>query len=219
MTLRAPLLPRLRRPVFRPRLALLLLVPLALAACARPAPPDLRATLSRAQIDGFDQPLILAELPQLGTSATLVPVARNGDVRTWSTADGVGLSYRDGLPVATRGLGVDLMNADVTGSIAAIAGRTPPGMVDGYYPRFHSHLDGAGQIRYLSFQCRVTARRTETITLIGQRHVVQRIDETCHLPETRVENSYWRGDDGTLWRTKQWLSEDAGYLITERLKT
>ncbi|MEQ3748527.1 MAG: YjbF family lipoprotein [Celeribacter sp.] len=192
-------------------LALLLIV----SACARPAPPDLRATLTRAQIDAFEQPLILVELPQLGSSATLIPVARNGDVQTWSTADGVGLSYERGLPVATRGLGVDLMGADVTGSLAAL---NSGGGTTAYYPRFHSHLDGAQQIRYLSFQCQITGRRAETITLIGQRHAVQRIDETCHLPDARVENSYWRGIDGTLWRTKQWLSEDAGYLITERLR-
>lgn len=64
----------------------------------------------------------------------------NGDVQTWKLADGVSLSFLDAVLFSSRGLGADLMSADVSGTRAMLAG-------DGSarHIRLHSYLDGEYQ--------------------------------------------------------------------------
>ncbi|TNF64868.1 MAG: YjbF family lipoprotein [Rhodobacteraceae bacterium] len=185
-----------------------------LAACSPPAAPDPRSVLTRAQLDQVDQPLILVEIPALSVAATLVPVSRNGDVVTWQTGDQVSVSIRGGVIVATRGLGADLMSADAPGSIALANGGGPGGT----YTRFHTFLDGENQVQYQAFNCRLRGRVREAIEIIGQRHDTLRTDETCFTEGFVAENIYWRGGDGTLWKSRQWLGHVTGYVTMERLK-
>lgn len=181
-----------------------------LAACARPT-PDPRSQITRAQLDAVTTPLLLAELPSLGTAAGVIPASANGDVTTWQTGDGVSLSFRSGVLTATRGLGQDLMSADVANTLAALRGAH-----QGYYTRFHSGLDGEHQTGFRAFQCRITRRAAERIAIFEHVHAVTRVDETCLSPGLEISNSYWLGD-GIMWKSKQWVSPFAGYLLTERL--
>ncbi|WP_323764791.1 YjbF family lipoprotein [Marinovum sp.] len=190
--------------------AVLILGLIALAACSRPA-PDPRSQITRAQLETVTTPLLLAELTGLGTAAGVTPVSANGDVTTWQTGDGVSLSFRSGVVVATRGLGQDVLSADVENTLAALRGAR-----EGYYTRFHSFMDGEHQTGFRSFQCRVTARAAERITIFDHVHATTRVDETCLSPGVQVDNSYWLGG-GIMWKSKQWVGPVTGYLLTERL--
>jgi hypothetical protein len=190
------------------RFAILCLV--LLAACGRGA-PDPRGQITRAQLDTVQQPLMLAELPTLGTAASLQQGAVNAEVVTWITPDRVSLGFRGGVLVASRGLGQDLISADVAGTLAAIEHGAR-----GYYPKFHSYLDGEHQTRFRAFQCQVTARRPERITSFERIYATTRVEETCHSPGLKVVNRFWIGD-GITWKARQWVSPNAGYLLTERL--
>ena len=185
---------------------------LVLAGCAsRPASVDPRTTLSRAQLEG-GRPLILAIIPSRDSFSSLNLIGTNGDVTTWETPDDVTVSFRDGVVVATRGLGQDMMMADMSATLAALL--APPA---GLYRRFQGTLDGQSEIEYLAFQCRVTARTLETITIIEEQHTTTRTTETCVSPGVEVTNIYWRGSDGVMWKSRQWIGDYIGYLETERL--
>lgn len=189
---------------------MLLLGLLTLAACSRSA-PDVRGQITRAQLDTVQQPLLFAELDSLGTAASLVQGGRNGAVVTWLTADRVGLSFHDGLLVATRGLGQDLISADVSGTRRALAGGAGR-----YHARLYSYLDGEHQTQYRAFKCLITDRRPETIDIFDHVHATTRVEETCYSTDLEVVNRYWTGG-GVMWKSQQWVSPFAGYLLTERL--
>ncbi|TNF19055.1 MAG: hypothetical protein EP318_16455 [Rhodobacteraceae bacterium] len=184
---------------------------LALLAACNPTAPDVRSQITRAQLDQVKEPLLLAEIKQLGTAAGVTPLAQNGDVVTWQTGDRVTLSFRDGVLVGSRGLGQDLISADVGNTLVALRGGAA-----GYYPKFHSYLDGEHQTQFRSFQCRITARAPETIEIFERRHATTRIEETCHSPGLEVVNRFWQGG-GIMWKSQQWVSPFVGYLLTERL--
>ncbi|MDK3017754.1 YjbF family lipoprotein [Pseudodonghicola flavimaris] len=184
-----------------------------LCGCSRPAMPDLRQQITRAQIDAAGQPLLLVEIPALRNAATLAPRSRTGGVTTWRSRDDVSLSFRDGLVVATRRLGDDLMSAEIENSLRLLRGQTDAG----YVPRFHSYLDGEYQTLFRSFQCRAGSRRPERIEVMGRPHASTRIEEECRGPDLRFTNIYWRGADGTIWKSRQWISPRVGYAEIERL--
>ncbi|WP_422071095.1 YjbF family lipoprotein [Tranquillimonas rosea] len=193
-----------------------LLVLTALAACGRPSldADAIRAQLSREQLNTVEDPLLLADLPTLDRAATLVVAAHSGDVLSWRTGDATQLSFRDGVLVTTRGLGNDLMSADVSETRTALRRGIAPNV---YYKKFHSYLDGENQTVLRSFMCRQARQGTETVTLVGAAHRVTRIAERCVSTHEEVNNIYWVGSDGTMWKSQQWISPGAGYVVTERL--
>lgn len=175
------------------------------------------ASLDRATLEAQGQPVLYATLPALGTSALMRPSGRNGDVVTWRTPDRVSLSLHAGVVTATRGLGHDLMSAETTRARAALS-ETASGPASGAgYPRIYGYLDGEHRPQFRSFFCRVSGRDREVIEILGARHAVTRITESCSDPDLEFTNTHWRGPDGLAWKSRQWVGPDLGYLHTERL--
>ncbi|WP_170391491.1 YjbF family lipoprotein [Ruegeria arenilitoris] len=99
----------------------IIVVVLVLADCT-PDGDGPRSVLMPAMLNRQGQPTMLAELPKLSVSATMALFDGNGDVQTWKLADGVSMSFLDGVLVSSRGLGADVMSADVSGTRAMPAG-------------------------------------------------------------------------------------------------
>lgn len=148
---------------------------------------------------------LYAELPSRGATATLVVEAVNGTVTTWRTADNVTLSFDDGVLVATRGLGFDLMGAGAEKTLAALAGGDP-----GPYRRQYRYLDGQNHAAYVTAGCTVQDRGAETVG--GRR--LWRHDEICESFHTAFTNTYWSDGGGWVLRSRQWIGPQIGYIET-----
>ncbi|SIT06205.1 Group 4 capsule polysaccharide lipoprotein gfcB, YjbF [Roseivivax lentus] len=198
------------------RIIRLFLLTALLAACTeRPPLGTLRAGLTPEIVATVENELLYIAVEGIQTESTVQPAERLYGVINWRTLDNFSeISTRNGVIVATRSLGDDLMSADVTGTIAALQGR------DGgdYYPRFHTMLDGEYQPYFESFQCIVESRAPETLTIIDRTYRTTRIEEVCATPERTVTNRYWVGSDGTVLRSRQWIGESVAHIQTERLK-
>lgn len=192
----------------------LLVLTAAVSACTRaqgPSADQIRAQVNQLGPSALNEPLLLADLEELDRAATLIVMDRKADAITWRTGDNSSLSFDEGVLVATRGLGFDLMVADVSGTKAALQGR------GGSYEIFRNTLDGEDRIQVHTFVCQVTGRASETLsTLQGPRSVI-RVTESCRSPIEMIENIYWRAADGMILKSRQWISQGAGYVTTERL--
>lgn len=151
-------------------------------------------------------------VPSLNARAVFTPSARNGDVVTWRAPDNTTVSFNQGVLVSTRGLGDDLMGADIGQSLDAIQGGA-----DDFAPKIYSYMNGEFQSYFVSFQCRRTSSSAETVQVGGSSVRATRIDETCLNNERQIENTYWRDRAGTMVKSRQWISAGLGYLETERL--
>lgn len=191
----------------------MLLVMLLLTACAAPDPVrvDLNQLVTRAQLDQVDTPLMAAQLTGPGTFATMVPIGVNGDVVTWRSADQITLSLKRGVIVATRGLGQDLMAADVNDTLDRLRSE------QGEYTRIHTYLDGEYQTQFHAFTCRIDGKASARIEIVERFYQTQRIEESCFSPDQRIANTYWVDQGGTVWKSKQWVSPSLGYMETELL--
>lgn len=145
-------------------------------------------------------------LPAKGAQAVLGPVSKTGDTIVWQTLDGITIAFRDGVLVGTRGLGDDLMTADVAGIRALL----DEGGANGYQPHIRSFIDGENQTVFRSYQCRRTAQTREQTGL-------RRIDIRCASPKDSFANIYWLDGAGRVARSRQWVSPLTGYMETERV--
>jgi hypothetical protein len=194
------------------RIALLLALTLG-AACQKKPTAQARDVLTRNLIKSVQAPMLLADFPAKTTSFTLRQYSRNQSIQTWKSGDGVSLSFDRGVLVATRGLGDDLMSSDATKTVQMLSGNTG----SEYYPRFQTYLDGEYQSQFRTFQCKRSGAHSETIEIFDISHNTTRIEETCYSPGFEITNIFWRGSDGMLWKSKQWISPSLNYLVTERL--
>lgn len=153
-------------------------------------------------------PEIAVEISTLGTGAVLRRSGRNGSVSSWQAPDGAGVSLDGGILTATRGLGNDLMSAELAGPQSLLAGTAP----DRGYPRIHGYLDGENRTYFETFLCRPAGRSDAAVTIGDSQRAVTRIDEHCTAPDMEFVNSYWVARDGTVLRSRQWASNRVGHL-------
>lgn len=175
-------------------------------------PQDVRAALSRANIDAFGKPLLLAVREDEDIAATFTPIGSEGDIVVWQTPAGGQLTIADGIVIITRGYGFDIASSDVEGVSDAIARGA------GTAVRVHHFLDGAGRMRLRSLACRYSAAPGGTVTLFGLRIPnTRRVTETCKTTRVTVTNTYLFDAAGTLWQSQQWFGPQVGTVRLTRL--
>lgn len=164
--------------------------------------------LTRASLEQVVTPVLLATIDSRGQQALLGEVQTNQGVATWSTLDDVTISFRNGVIVATRGLGNDLMASD--GAAVAKDG--------GARSRAYTHLSGEDRSVRRVFNCTTASRGGEVVEIIEISYPTTRISENCSANDLVFQNDYWFSTDGKLRKSRQWISEDVGYLTIEDLR-
>lgn len=150
----------------------------------------------QAQFGGAELQIAAIEKPPL--ASVLIEVGQNGPVTTFTTPDGVSFGFRNGVLVATRGLGNDLMSADARQTEALLMTQGTGNTV-----RIHRFLDGQDQLFVRSFVCQIT------------RAGPQIFRETCAGKEIQFENTYRFDLAGQIVSSRQWISPERGYVTLE----
>lgn len=164
-------------------------------------PPE-QVALSAEALSG---PVMRAQIRSRGADAKLSRVAISNNVETWLAVDNISLSFRSGVLVASRGLGFDLMGADASTTLSAIAGQ---GKAE--YRRQMRYLTGDHKSTYLMAGCRMTRAGSEVVG--GQS--LQRIEEKCIARRNEFTNIFWRNGSGKIVQSRQWISPEIGYVRT-----
>ena len=156
-----------------------------------------------------DAPRLLVRNERQGSAAVMVPIGQNGAFRTWATPDRQTVTLRDGILVATRGLGDDLMSS---------AGGRRQSAAAAHHDRVYRWLDGNEAERGASVRCTLKEQASEPLVLAGGRVTpARRNEERCTLDGPPIVNLYWSGQGGDLLRSRQWVSDGVGYLTLEPL--
>ena len=175
------------------------------------ADPEALATIA---LNSFPGPLIMASIDSLGTVSALGEFGRNGDTQTFSTAVQQTMTFRNGLLVGTRGLGHDLMSANLGPADSLIRKRQA-----GTYKRVYRYLDGEAIERPLPLSCNLAVGEASDFTFAGTRYSTVQLDETCKGTQLTVNNSYWVTRDGTIARSRQWIGQVIGYVTINLLRS
>lgn len=184
---------------------------------ARTAPEVQRPPLTRASLDTVELAAIEVTLEQSGTQAYLFEqlVRRDdapGRITVWRTEDDVTLALREGVLIATRGLGGDLLSS----AVQVETGRPGPAGGGAHVMHVAARDNKAVPIR---LACDLEDLGATTITIVERAHPVRHLRETCETVDgARVVNDYWvetRG--GLVWQSRQWAGPTIGYLRIRQL--
>lgn len=173
-----------------------------LAPKAAPAPSDAQiAAAAMAEVQG---PLRLLRFPLRDVAAAIYFVQGNRGVDTWASADQRGFYFRGGMLVATRGLGGDLMHADVAQSLSLVQARR-----QGAARRVMHYLTGDNQPDAQSFECRITRGAAQHTAYAAMSAQTVQMRESCTGGDRHFENLYWVTAQGRIVRSEQWQGDMA----------
>lgn len=173
------------------RIALALATTLTLAACNMIEVLPGQRTPDAPLPEGATRINVVA--PGLGLRAPFARSGRNGAVVTWTSAARQALSLQDGILVASRGFGADLMRADAGPTLAALA----RGGGEEVYVRSYYYLDGENREVEQRYGCQM--KRDD-----------EGLRETCANPGASFANLYVTDTAGRLLRSAQWVGVGVG---------
>lgn len=171
--------------------------------------PDPEGTVRKA-MTLTDRSVVFVQIEKSGLIAALGEFGDNGGVLSYATGQNQTLSFRQGMLVATRGTGDDLMSADTTRVAALIHARRP-----GEAEHIYRHLDGEGVERALTMRCTVRPAGAQDFPFAGRSWSTIRMDEHCGAGPLAVTNNYWVAGDGTIAMSRQWVSRGVGHVTVQ----
>lgn len=166
--------------------------------------------ITRAALDQFKSPMMQIDVAATGLTSFIVPYGQNGDVETWSSVDDQTISFRDGIMIATRGFGPDIMESIAPGANQIASG-------SGTYDRAYYYLDGADKTQRFDFRCTLANLGAETITVVDQQHSTRHVSESCHGKQGDFVNEYWFENGNFLRKSKQLLIPAWGSITFQRV--
>ncbi|MGR3762371.1 YjbF family lipoprotein (plasmid) [Roseobacteraceae bacterium NS-SX3] len=183
----------------------------------RRAPKPERPPLTRAALDTVEGAHIEVTIEESGVFAYLSQqlVRRDGhpgEIVVWRTEDNVTLAMRDGMLVATRGLGDDILSASVPAD-----GQGLQGPAHGGARSFEIRgLDNGS--RRLTLACERRDLGPETIEIVEIRYATRHLQERCEGAGGVIVNDYWADSrSGRIWQSRQWAGPETGYLRIRQL--
>ena len=162
----------------------------------------------RAKLEEAGKPILRVASAALGQNALLTIADAKGDVISWKTPDGATFAQRGGVLIQTRGLGADLMSADVP-SVAQL--RSGAG-----YQRIYYFLGADDQGTRRTYDCTTSVVGQESIEIMARSHATTHVTEVCERPLGKVTNDYWI-EGGSIRKSRQWVSSGIGYVDFERV--
>ena len=172
---------------------------------------DARLVLSRQQIDAAKIPILFVELAS-GQNGTLTPYPGEGIGQTWLGSDGATITTDRGILKASRGMGSDLM-----GSSSSMPQWSKIISKETYIQKV-SYITGNNKIYTRIFNCKI--RKNNQIELIEIWNVefrVKKFKENCSSNGLEIENTFYLDSKNIVRKSKQYHSDQIGYIITERL--
>ena len=177
-------------------------------------------TYSRAQLDQIEGSFIEVRRERSAQRAYLYAAVRRRDatpgrITVWRTGDNVTLATRNGVLIATRGLGGDMLSSSVPVRGTAAG----PG---GSGRKVHMIRARDNKAVPVQLSCSLADLGPETIEIVSRRHSTRHLQERCTATGDsgggQVVNDYWIAPDRRLvWQSRQWAGPEIGYLQMRRL--
>jgi group 4 capsule polysaccharide lipoprotein GfcB/YjbF len=219
--------------------ALTLLTPLLVTACSggREAPPlqleliqasqgviaartagasPERPPLRRADLDALEGSFMEITRERLAQTAYLYVHAvrqddQPGTVTVWRSEDDATFAMRNGVLIATRGLGGDILSS----SVQVAQGRPGPSASGA-----HVQMIRGGDVdrQRLAMACELRDLGAAMVEIVEIRYATRHLRQHCTGAGGEITNDYWvDAAAGLVWQSRQWAGPHIGYLRFRRL--
>ena len=155
----------------------------------------------------FKQPIIGLSSPGKTEKATLVMLGNQNDKLTWVSADGISVSFANGILIATRGYSQDLMESRHSDLDNIFTKDTRN------HSKIFRYLNGQNEYVDHNFSCSVVTSPNTSLAIVGFNLKTTKFTESCSANSLRHINEYYvLTDTNIVLKSKQWISKANGYI-------
>ena len=186
----------------------------SLAARDTAEPDQFTATRASLTAAGIRRPVLVVRVPASNTSVGLIQHDDDRGLTIWRSIGDATVTTDGGVLRNTRGFGPDLHSLETGQVRRALAGGGANS-----YSRTYRAIDGEGVLRRARLHCEMAPMGPVRVEILGIAYDTVHFRETCHAPGGAVafRNDYWRGGDGTIWKSRQWIGTVLGHATFERV--
>lgn len=175
-----------------------------------------RPPLTRAALDTVDVSAIEVTLERRDIFAYLIIQTERrddapGTIMVWRSEDNATVATRNGVVIATRGLGGDILSSSVQ-----VSGDAPGPSGGGERIMMIRALDNKEVA--LPMTCDLEDLGPEPVEIVELVHRTRHLRERCEGGGGAVVNDYWvDSHSGIVWQSRQWAGPYIGYMRLRRL--
>ena len=171
------------------------------------APKKTNQWLSR-----FKQPVILISSLNGKNQATLVALGNNKEKLTWVSADGISLTFDQGLLIATRGYSQDLISLKYLDPAELFK------LKNKKYKKVHRYLTSDNEYMDIYFECSSKKEISEAQLFLEYQVTIEKFFEECTSNKYNYKNEYdLLSGTSIVIKSKQWISPVNESFITYNL--
>ena len=164
---------------------------------------------TRLWLSKFKQPIILISSLDKKNQATLVALGNNEEKLTWVSADGISVSYDQGVLIATRGYSQDLLSLQYKNPANVFS------LSSSRYSKVHRYLNGDNEYFDIHFECSGKKYTSKTLQMLDYKITVDRFVEDCKSENYKYVNEYDLLAGTTIVvKSKQWISPTNESFLT-----
>ena len=162
---------------------------------------------SRQELENINYPLIEIQTNGILKQALMLPLSQRNNYFNYSSGSGQLITMNGFVVSKTNGINIELLSAEVPKE-SPLLNKIEPRFWPLKGNRKYSFLTHLNQITNYSFSCEFKLFEKEKITIVEIDYNLVKITENCIGDQDSFENFYWVGDDGFVWKTKQWLRDE-----------
>ena len=160
----------------------------------------------------FKQPIILISSIDEKTQATLVALGNNKERLTWVSADGISLTFDQGVLIATRGYSQDLLALKYLNPVNLFKSKSIR------YKKVHRYLTSDNEYNDVNFQCLGKKGQTESTLILEYNITIDKFVEDCVGDQHSYKNEFdLLSGTSIVIKSKQWISPTNKYFNTYNL--
>ena len=170
--------------------------------------PMKKQVYDKAWLSRFNQPIILLSSLDGKKTATLVALGNYKNNLTWVSADGISVSFSNGILIATRGYSQDLMESQQN-DLNIIFTQSVKKRSKKY-----RYINGENQYEELNFNCSLSAKTNTPSVFFNLTIETTKFKEICRAGSVSHTNEYYvLPNTNIVLKSKQWISEANGSII------
>ncbi len=177
------------------------------------APTAVSSEMISAELARSDAPLVLVVLDKSKNQGLMAQIATNGRQATFANSQRESIVMRDGVIVATRGFGGDLMSSTVAPLERLVRSKSA-----GSAQITMNFLNAANTQERQSWSCSVVPGGNAPVALGTIDTVAQIVVAQCANGSATFSNAYLVASDGYVLSGHQWAGDIIGYIDTQYLR-
>ena len=157
----------------------------------------------------FKQPIILISSLDEKNQATLVALGNNKEKLTWVSADGISLTYDQGILIATRGYSQDLFSLKYLNPTDLFRSENIE------YKKVHRYLTSENKYDDIIFKCLGKREQPKPVIFLEYKITLDKFVEDCVSNQYSYKNEYdLLSSTSIVIKSKQWISPSNKYFKT-----